>query len=167
MNELAEYFRSQAEWRWTKAEEYPEDKRNEQSAKALESLAAFVDSDGVNVQTLAYLESNLSEKFSLGGEQTQREVSRYGYGYPVTEGSHIDFLEELAQFCLQDAYEFATEHGEDWTETLFEFELEAARYDVVLPPHYFRNRAKSTESESEEAVRAYREEQAAREGDEG
>lgn len=40
---LAEYFREHADWRRAKADEYPSDLRNRESAKALESLAAYID----------------------------------------------------------------------------------------------------------------------------
>lgn len=154
MTDLAEYFRSQANWREGRAEEYPDDKRNEQSARALQSLAEFVESDEPNVQVVAALEGDLHpDSHALGGEETARAVSRYGYGYPATDASHGDFLEELVQLCLRDAYEYAREHGEDWTDSLYEFELEAAKEGVPLPPYYFSRRPRWLESEAEEAVR--------------
>jgi hypothetical protein len=43
MAELSDYFRGQARWREMKAEEYPEDARNQQAARALLSLADWID----------------------------------------------------------------------------------------------------------------------------
>ena len=44
MSSLQDNFRAQARWRREKAEEYPDDERNAQSAAALESLAEYVNS---------------------------------------------------------------------------------------------------------------------------
>ena len=116
MNDLSEYFRAQSRWREEKAEQYPDDKRNQQSARALESLADFIDEGEPNSQTIIALEAHLDHDspatgFDSGGDAA-REVGRYGYGYPVTEATNADFLEELVVLCLADAYAFAVEHGE-------------------------------------------------------
>ncbi|MEK6271479.1 MAG: hypothetical protein AABM42_02375 [Actinomycetota bacterium] len=154
MTSLSDYFRSQADWRRQKAEEYQEDKRNEQSARALEDLAEYVEHPDAEGEAEA-LEQHLFE-FSLGGEDTARSVVRYGYGYPVSVSSHIEFLEELVTLCLADAYESAREHEDDPTGTLLDFELDAARADVNLPPYYWQGRKGSLERELEEAVSEYR-----------
>ena len=160
---LSGYFRSQADWRRQKADEYPEDERNAQSADALESLAAFIEpNEHGDYEAGAMIDRLNAHLFGpgmpLGGEQTQREVSRYGFGYRVTSAQHIEFLDELATLCLVDAYEFAREHGDDPTGTLFDFELAAAGDDVMLPRRYFERRARSAEHELEEAVASYRSE---------
>ena len=90
---LSDYFRSQADWRRQKAEEYPEDERNAQSAAALESLAEYVEPDehgeyeaGPVIDRL--LPHLADHGMSLGGEETARAVSRYGFGYPVSTRQH-------------------------------------------------------------------------------
>lgn len=50
--------------------------------------------------------------------------------------------------CLQDAYEFVSEHGDDPSGSLFEFEIEAAKNGVHLPPRYWERRSHSTEHEN-------------------
>lgn len=144
---LAGYFRAQADWRDSKATEYPEDERNAQSANALRSLAEFVESDENG--ELAYVEAlgaHLFDGFIFGGEEASRAVSRYGYGYPATKGTHEEFLQELLALCLGDAYEFAGDAGEgmdDPTGALFDFEVEAAGDGVLLGRGYWTRRAKS------------------------
>lgn len=153
---LSDYFRSQADWRRQKAEQYPEDQRNVQSAEALESLASYVETDEPSSQVIAALDEHLFEGVTLGGEETQREVSRYGYGYRVTAGHHVEFLDELTTLCLMDAYAFAREHGDDPTGSLLACELEAARDDVMLPRRYFELRPRMHEHQAEAAVASYR-----------
>jgi len=160
MSELGSYFRAQAEWRRGKAEEYPDDERNAQSAEALESLAEYVESEVgriTAVHELVLLEPHLFEGLTLGGEETQRTVSRYGYGYrAVAPFEHDHILGELVVTCLTDAYDFAADHGEDPTETLLPVEIEAAQAGVHLPRRYFERRSHSTEPELEEAVASFR-----------
>jgi hypothetical protein len=160
MRALSEYFRSQADWRRGKAEEYPDDTGNLRSAEALDALAAFVEPTDHGIaeagSLVDALEPHLSEEGILGGQLTVREVSRYGYAYPVVGATqHEEFLEQLVTVCLADAYEFASEHEADPTGTLHPFELEAARADAELPPQYWAIRGKLPESELEESVAAY------------
>jgi hypothetical protein len=154
---LGEYFRSQAGWREGKAQEYPDDQRNFQSAAALKSLADYVDS---NPHAIESLEPFLGEGgFSLGGEETARAVSRYGFGYrALSDTQHEEFLDDLLVACFTDAYGRAGEHGEDWTGELYPFEIDAARDDVFLPGQYFKLRAqgRQTEQELEAAIEEYR-----------
>jgi len=160
MSDLSSYFRAQADWRRAKADEYPDDERNAQSAEALESLAGYVESEEGELaaaRQLAAIQPHLFEGFTLGGEETQRAVVRYGYGYrAVSPTQHDEFLEDLAVTCLDDAYRFAGDHDDDPTETLYEFEIEAAQAGVMLPRRYFDRRSHSTEVELEEAVASYR-----------
>ncbi len=155
---LSDYFRSQADWRQRKAEEYPDDARNAQSAAALYSLAEYVEPDergDHEAEGVDALLPHLFEGFSLGGEEAHRAVSRYGFGYTATAPTqHIEFLEGLQVSCMEDAYEFARDAGEgdDPTETLWPCELEAARRGVFLPTLYFERRRNSTEAECEEWV---------------
>jgi hypothetical protein len=74
---------------------------------------------------------------------------------------HEEFLRDLWVTCMEDAYESVRggASDEDWTETLFPFEVEAARADVFLPRRYWERRPKAFEHELEEAVTSYRIEQ--------
>ena len=149
MSSLQDYFRAQVRWRREKAEEYPDDERNAQSAAALESLAEYVNSEADGV-IVAELKKHQFEGRSLGGAETGRAVSRYGYGYPVNSMSHEAFLEELLVLCFKDAYAYASEQeGFDPTETLYPFEIAAACRDVSLPSGYFERRAKGGSTESQ------------------
>lgn len=141
---LADCFRAQAQWRRRKAEEYQEDRRNEQSAAALLSLADFVEEGADDLEHAVALGRHLAtDGSSLGGERAQRAISRYGYGHGVTAGSHAAFLEELLALCLWDAYEYVAENDEDDdpTGSLYDFEIEAALDGVVLDNGYWTRRA--------------------------
>jgi hypothetical protein len=154
---LADFFAAQAEWRRQEGQQHPGDERNLQSARALDALASYVSEPQVEgFRLLAELELYLFGG-RLGGARTQREVARYGHGYEVGPSQHGELLEELPELCIQDAYEFALEHdGEDPTQQLFDFEVEAARDGVTLSRDYWRLRGSD---EDEDAIEAYREEQ--------
>lgn len=160
----SDYFRAQAEWRRQKAEEYPDDARNARSAEALDSLAEYMESGEADRLVECLTPHLSSEGFSLGGEETHREVARYGFNYPVNADAnptqHIEFLEGLGVSCMIDAYELAgAGNGEDPTGELYGFEADAARDGVVLPHDYFARRSGSMEHELEGAVADYRQEQ--------
>jgi hypothetical protein len=150
----SDYFRAQAEWRESKSEEYPDDERNAQSAAALHALAEFVDAN----PELSTALSAHQVAFTIGGEEAQRAISRYGFGYQVGPGQHAEFLEELLALCLQDAYTFAGDAGDgyDYSGQLFAFEIAAARDGVFLPASYWRKRSGSLEHELEQAVESFR-----------
>jgi hypothetical protein len=173
---LADYFRSQAEWRDAKAERYPEDERNAQSAAALRSLADYVEPvesidyerpSGEHVLSVVPdVEKHLQGVAALGGERARRAVSRYGFGHPVT--SHELFLQEdLLPLCYADAYDHAAEHdGDDPTGALHDFEVKAAKDGIYVRPGYWRSRDRSTVAEREKAVQEARTADAAQEGGE-
>lgn len=159
MTALSEYFAAQAQWRWQKAEEYPEDERNAQSARALESLAEHVAAEEDSDEPLiAALKNHLDDSgFVFGGEEVNRAVARYGFDREATKPiQHLDFLEELHLVCLDDAYKAAAEGDGDPTGTLFGFEIEAAEADVYLPRRYWENRRHRLEQELEAEVVSYR-----------
>jgi hypothetical protein len=153
-NALTDYLRSQAAWRDGEAEQHPDDERHAQSAAALRSLAEFVES-GDAEEVVSALEPHLSGSL-LGGQRTSRAVTRYGYGHQVSLSQHEKLLGELAQLCLQDAYERTGERGEDDTGTLRSFEVEAARDGIRLGPGYFRLRSRALERELVRWVRESR-----------
>ena len=153
---LSDYLRSKAEWRRRQEKEFPNDNRNEKSAAALEGLAEHVESPEVSDTAVARLAPHQFDADTLGGERTWRAVSRYGYGTIITTDHHRAFLDELAVLCEMDAYTHAREHSEDPTDTLVDFELEAAKDGVALPRRYFEIRLDSTQEELERAVEGHR-----------
>lgn len=153
---LSDYLRSRAEWRRRQEKDYPNDERHERSAMALESLADYVDGPDVSQSAIDRLGPHLSDEETLGGERTERAVSKYGMGTHITTDHHAAFLDELAVLCEFDAYEHAKEHGEDPSHTLVAFELEAAKDGVVLPRRYFEIRQDATQDELQKAVEGHR-----------
>jgi hypothetical protein len=161
--ELAEVIRSQARWRWIKADEFPEDRRNRQSAIALDSLVDYIEADEAESRdpgVVAALEAHIPDTgASLGGARAQRELSRYGFGYDATAmGQHEEFLKDLWVAAMQDAYDFAGEEEEDWTGQLLPCEVAGAIDRVALPAWYWQLRPKQSEPELEAAVEGYRHE---------
>lgn len=153
---LSDYLRSKAEWRRRQEKGYPNDDRNERSAMALESLADYAEGPDVPQAAIDRLAPHLFDEETLGGERTAKAVSRYGWGTHITTDHHAAFLAELAVLCEFDAYEHATEHGEDPSHALAAFELEAAKDSVVLPRRYFEIRQHATEDELKKAVEGHR-----------
>lgn len=155
---LSEYVREQAYWREEKAEEYPDDQRNAQSAAALNSLADYLETeDGEANRSATYINQlgGPDELLALG-EESKRLVGRYGFGYPASSiAQHEAFLDELSVEVMKDIYAYAAEHGEDWSDTLIAAEVEAARNGVHLPQRYWEGRSHKAEFELEEAVESY------------
>jgi len=159
-NAVAEYLRGQARWRENVAERYPDDPRNLQSARALDSLAEYAEDEDADADAVHLVDALAPFVWEsrVGGEETARAVSRYGYGYPVSTAQHEEMLEEMAVLCLVDAYEDAMEaKGDDPTDVLLPAETEAARDRVYLPRRYFERRSGSQEHELEEVIASYRE----------
>ena len=158
--ELSGYFRSQAQWRWFKAKRYPADQRNEQSARALDALAGYLeDSEEPELGgLLGALEPHLFEGAMLGGERTAREVSRYGYGYEVGASQHLSLLRDLVHLCAWDAYEHLREGADEGVSlaALNDFEIAAARAGVRFPKRYWLYRGVWSAAELEQAVQSYR-----------
>jgi len=159
---LSDYFRAQARWRREKADEYPDDERNAQSAAALDSLAKYVEQEDAAPLVAAlqpyWIADDSSRGYavpggdgfvsSLGGEEAARAVSRYGFGYAATPQHHVAFLEKLVALVGLDAYNALRdegEDGEDYSGELHPFEVDAARNGVHLPMAYFERRERMTE----------------------
>jgi hypothetical protein len=156
---LSDYVREQQRWRESKAGEFPDDKRNGESAAALESLAEFVErledegSAGEDWALLERLEPHMfGDGATLGGEMAARETSRYGFGHGVTDGTHTEFLTDLWIACMEDAYEYRGEHDEDPTGELSRVESGAALFGLALPPNYWRRRSRAFEDELESEI---------------
>jgi hypothetical protein len=158
---LSDYVREQLRWRESKAESFPQDKGNRQSVDALRSLADYVegleaDPGGEQWASLERLQPHRDQETgNYGGTRAARELSRYGYGYGVTAGSHAELLTDLWTACMEDAYETAIGYlgSEDDTGTLTLAELGAARHELALPPSHWRRRSKATEAELAAEVR--------------
>lgn len=161
MTALTDHLRNEANWRDQKSAEYQDDDRNQQSSRALRSLAEYIECGEAESRAhgiIDALEAHIiGPGARLGGERAHRETSRYGFGYEATAlAQHEDFLQDLWVACMEDAYEYAGDHGEDWTGELFDFEVSAAVDGVHLPARYWELRPKQTEVESADAVAAYR-----------
>lgn len=168
---LADYFRVQAEWRERKAEEYPGDKRNAESAAALRDLADFVEPVAVRGRREVLqpgVEALMPHLFAvgmLGGERAKRAVSRYGYDHPQPPSLREQFLSDLHRLCVEDAYEYASEHGEDPTGDLEPAELAAARENTLIGESYFRERPGLISRQRQEAIETWRTAQGDGEGE--
>jgi hypothetical protein len=155
---LSEYLREQKRWRESKAEEFPDDRRNGESVAALASLSDYVEAieeegaAGERWGLVERLEPHMFEGVSLGGREAGRETARYGFGYRTTEGTHEEFLTDLWIACMTDAYNYRCEHDSDPTGELSRAENGAARFDVDLPPNYWRRRSRAFEDELEAEI---------------
>lgn len=90
---LAATLRGRAEWRYSKADEYPEDARNERWARAIERAAAYVETlpaTDPRLLTIAAAGWPEGDDFVVLGEEGSRFASRCDTG-PDT------FLSELAE----------------------------------------------------------------------
>jgi hypothetical protein len=158
MTQLGDYFRTVAQWRDVKAEQYPGDERNARAAAALRSLSEYADSpQGASAREA--LERHLFDyegRLALD-QRAQREVSRYGYDGPITEALHEQFIEDLVPLCWEDAYhERVTEYREDPTGSLDQFEIDAAADGVHMQSGYWRRRRGATQAERERWVQEAR-----------
>lgn len=100
---LADYLVGQAEWRESKSEEYPDDKRNADSAAALRRLAAYVAGLPASHSTLRGID-RIQRAYDcdvfLPGERGGELISRYGFDGPT--GDQETLLIELAGAMLTD-----------------------------------------------------------------
>ena len=100
---LADYLNDQAAWRQGKADEYPEDPRNQRSAKALRQLAQYVlslPSGDERLRMLAALDWVAWGRFVPGAE-AGRVVARIGFDLGPSD---IDaLLTRFTDACVDDA----------------------------------------------------------------
>jgi hypothetical protein len=167
--QFAEYVRGQSRWRESKASEFPDDRRNSEGAQALRSLAEWVDAReaergaGEVNAVLDILSFHVSaDNGAPGGPKAQRLLSRYGYGHGVTDYSHERLISDLIDMSMEDAYDYACEHGVDPTDLLFPVELEAAELDIAMPPSYWTHRLQTDKVKLEAEIGELRKQAAAR-----
>lgn len=111
MSYLSSYVRAQAEWRRAKAEEYPEDERNARSAAALEDFAQYVaeleEAGDPRARYLAQYHQPGGAETPIGGEETGRQISRWGFHRSaITRQQQDEFVSELCALAAQDAFEW-------------------------------------------------------------
>lgn len=100
---LADYVRSQAQWRADKAAQYPDDERNMRSAQSLRALADAMESMGADGEELiGSIEALIREqRWGTPGKGVEAAVSRYGFdGEPAEPEA---FLAELLGAAREDA----------------------------------------------------------------
>src|ERR1019366_993737 len=112
---LAEYFRAQAAWRDRVAEDYPNDSRNHQSARALEHVANVVESMSVEdevFQTVALLQCDLD--VMVTGEEAGRLAGRYGFDGPFPSADDAErFIRAWVNLYAHEAIKTQLDVGED------------------------------------------------------
>jgi len=100
---LADYVRSQAQWRADKAAQYPDDERNHRSAQSLGALAEAVDAirenDGEPVRLIEQLIRE--QRWGTPGKGVEQAVSRYGFDGEAAEPEM--FLADLLEAAREDA----------------------------------------------------------------
>ena len=113
---LADYLEHEARWRETRAAQYPEDRRNEESAAALRGVAQYVAGLEEPNYALDRIEAAMGDwpqdsGGSPGLEMTQRFVSRYGFDRGHQMGFD-EFLEQLADVIAEDRTRWEEELAE-------------------------------------------------------
>lgn len=100
---LADYVRSQAQWRADKAAQYPDDERNLRSAEGLRALADAVDGmRPAHPELIRSIEELIREqRWGTPGKGVEQAVSRYGFdGEPLEPEA---FLQALLDTAREDA----------------------------------------------------------------
>ncbi len=82
MTVLSTFVREQADWRQSKANEHPEDRRNQRSADSLRALADYVDADPEMLVDYPELGDRHGTGRYLAGEEAARMIARFGFDYP-------------------------------------------------------------------------------------
>lgn len=111
-DKLATTIEWQAEWREQKAAEWPEDYRNQASARALRELAAHVRSLPVEDPRLVGFDAFADDERVMLGEEAGRWLSRVGFdGRPVDPDASLGQLAEISQD--EEVREFSFELDRD------------------------------------------------------
>jgi hypothetical protein len=103
--ELNEMFNAQAEWRWRKVEQHPEDKRNRKAAEMLERLATTV--ADVPETLLDAFEATFSRWDTLSVVLVEQQALRDVGFHSAPENAEAfirNFLEMVAQDHQRETY---------------------------------------------------------------
>ena len=82
---FADFLREQAEWRATRAHEWPEDPRNQRSSDALRALASWVMALPDDDERLRQLAACFTDEapFLPVGDDLAHFAGRYGFSFPA------------------------------------------------------------------------------------
>jgi flagellar biosynthesis/type III secretory pathway protein FliH len=130
LESLIQSVETSAEWRAGKAAQYPDDKRNRSSSKALFLLAknlAELPADDKHVQAYEAIHERLLELdlISRVSEHESQYIGRYGFDYPQ-DGDPEDFLASLTEEYQEWVDEAEEEAAEEEREEAYEAACEAA-----------------------------------------
>ena len=118
MHPLESAIREQAEWRETKAAEYPDDERNARSAMALGELAEIANSleSGEDPRTLYLTRFHFTDGVPIWGEATHRELSRWGFdGKAAPTAEEADrFVGRMCALAASDMFNWISDCQGDW-----------------------------------------------------
>lgn len=107
--QLAEALREQANWRWAKAEEYPEDSRNAAWAESAEAVARFVENiptDDLRLRRIAAAQLDGPIDLISFGPESSAFASRCLLPPDA-------FLTELASIMVDEAVEMVRDLSDD------------------------------------------------------
>jgi hypothetical protein len=138
LEQLALAVESSADWRASKAKQYPEDRRNANSSRSLTKLAKNL--RGLpcgNEHVVAYeeiMERAIELELDRISETETKYISRYGFDYPM-DGEPTAFLQELTESVrhLVDTEEQRIAEEED--EAKYEAAKEAADEEAKEAAH--------------------------------
>jgi hypothetical protein len=136
LEQLVLQVESSADWRASKAEQYPDDKRNIKSSQSLTRLAKNLNALPRDDEHVAAYVKMMDRAVELEDplhdiiQTHSRYISRYGFDYPQ-DGNSAFFLDELTEECQSyvDAEDerLAEEERELQYEAAQEFADEAAK----------------------------------------
>jgi hypothetical protein len=161
LESLIEHVESSAHWRAQKAEQYPNDKRNERSSRALTELAENLralpadDKYGGAYEAVMDRLVELKDELLQVIEHESQYIGRYGFDYPQ-DGDPVDFLSDLTE-TYQEWVSEAEEHiAEEEREEAYEAAKEAADESAREAAHEAAKEA-AEEAAKEAAEEAYKE----------
>jgi hypothetical protein len=117
---IGEYLDGRADWRQRKAEEYPDDKRNQRSADGISELAAYVRAlpeDDERLRELSQLAIygdvfSPFESQTTPGHDAATAIGRFRFTEFAAHKDCSDFLTEIISQLTDDKLEWGHEVGE-------------------------------------------------------
>jgi hypothetical protein len=165
INDLIERVDASAEWRARKAEQYPDDRRNAQSSKALVKLAQnlkALPADDEHAEAyeavmdrMEELDDGDADLFLRVSEHETGYIGRYGFDYPQ-DGDPAGFLSVLTEQYQEWANEAEEEAAEEERERAYEEAKESADEVAKEAAHETAKEA-AEEAAKEAAEEAYKE----------